>query len=344
MNPLDSCAYSNGQPMLTGVIRTTADDFIVEEKFAFEFSHDGEHVLLHIKKRNTNTEWLAKKIIALAGVRSMDVSYAGLKDRNAVTTQWFSVWLPGKEGPDWTLLNDENVQVLNITRHNRKLRRGSLRENRFKIIVRDVKGDASDLYNRLEQIKFLGVPNYFGEQRFGHNGMNLEKAESMFKGMRVKDRFKRSIYLSAARSLLFNTLLSQRVVNNSWCSALPGDVMLLDNSHSYFIADVVTEEIRRRVAEHDIHPGGVLWGKGELLSQSDIKETELSLRDSFPLFTSGLEAKGLKQERRALRLSVNELEYVYNSVEKIIELSFCLPAGGYATSVLRELVIASTTI
>lgn len=338
MNDIHNMAFANLRPELSGSIRTFPEDFIVDEYFGFDFEGEGEHVLLHIKKRNTNTEWLAKKITEIAGVRSMDVSYAGLKDRNAITTQWFSVWLPGKEGPDWTVLNDENIEVMEITRHNRKLRRGSLRGNKFHIIVRDIIGDGTDLDKRIENIRQQGVPNYFGEQRFGHNGMNLEKATSMFNGVRVKDRFKRSIYLSAARSAIFNTLLSQRVDINTWCKALPGDVMLLDNSHSYFIVDEINDEIIKRIVEHDIHPSGTLWGKGDLLSRGDVNATETGLKKIYPLFTQGLEDKGLKQERRALRLSVNDLEWEYNRDEKIITLSFYLPAGGYATSVLRELI------
>lgn len=338
MIDIQNMAFANQRPELSGSIRSYPEDFVVDEYFGFDFEGEGEHVLLHIKKRNTNTEWLAKQIVALAGVRTMDVSYAGLKDRNAVTTQWFSVWLPGKEGPDWSILNDDNVEVMKVTRHSRKLRRGSLRGNKFKIIVRNITGDATDLIDRIGKIKKHGVPNYFGEQRFGHNGMNIVKAEAMFKGSRVMDRFKRSIYLSAARSAIFNTLLSQRVELNAWCSALPGDVMLLDNSHSYFIADEINDEIVQRIAEHDIHPSGTLWGKGDLLSRGDVKNIETALKNIFPLFTSGLEDKGLKQERRALRLSVNDFECIFDSEDKTITLSFYLSAGGYATSVLREII------
>ena len=338
MLDIHNMAYANQPPGLSGSIRTYPEDFIVDEQFAFEFDGEGEHILLHIQKRNTNTEWLAKQIVKLSGVRKVDVSYAGLKDRNALTTQWFSVWLPGKEGPDWSVLNDENIRVLEVTRHSRKLRRGSLRGNRFKIVVRDIEGDATDLPSRIENIRKIGVPNYFGEQRFGHNGMNLEKAEAMFNGVRIKDRFKRSMYLSAARSIIFNQLLSMRVENNTWFKALPGDVMLLNNSHSYFIVDVVDDVITQRLDEHDIHPSGVLWGTGELLSRAEVNFTERKLTELFPLFTSGLEEKGLKQERRSLRLSVNELEYDYNENNKILTVLFYLPAGGYATSVLREMV------
>lgn len=338
MFDFSSYHYANSEPTLSGVIRTQPSDFKVDEKFAFDATGEGEHALLHIKKEDTNTDWLSRQISDLAGVRKVDVSYAGLKDRNAVTTQWFSVWLPGKPDPDWSLLNSENVEILSTCRHNRKLRRGSLRGNQFTLIVRNVEGDASDLEQRINTIKEDGVPNYFGDQRFGIDGQNLEKAKIMFGGKRVKDRFKRSIYLSAARSAMFNDLLSHRVEINKWSNAISGDVMLLDNSHSYFLAMEIDEAIERRLKEHDIHPSGPLWGRGELLSKGEVAEFESKLANKFEIFDTGLKNARLDQERRSLRLSVNDLQWKYSVDNNLLELSFFLPAGGYATSVLRELI------
>lgn len=338
MFDFSSYHYANNEPTLSGVIRTQPSDFKVDEKFAFDATGEGEHALLHIKKEDTNTDWLSRQISDLAGVRKVDVSYAGLKDRNAITTQWFSVWLPGKPDPDWSLLNSDNVQILKTIRHNRKLRRGSLRGNQFTLIVRNVEGDASDLEQRINTIKQDGVPNYFGDQRFGIDGQNLEKAKIMFGGRREKDRFKRSIYLSAARSAMFNDLLSHRVGMNKWSNAISGDVMLLDNSHSYFLAMEIDEAIERRLKEHDIHPSGPLWGRGELLSKGEVAKFESKLANKFEIFDTGLKNARLDQERRSLRLSVNDLQWKYNLDNKLLELSFFLPAGGYATAVLREIV------
>lgn len=338
MFDFSSYHYANNEPSLTGVIRTKFSDFKVDERFAFEPTGEGEHALLHIKKQDTNTDWLSRQISDLAGVKKVDVSYAGLKDRNAITTQWFSVWLPGKPDPDWTQLNSENVEILHTVRHNRKLRRGSLRGNQFTLIVRDIQGDASDLEQRINLIKCDGVPNYFGNQRFGIDGQNLEKAKIMFSGKRVKDRFKRSIYLSAARSAMFNDVMSTRVEMDKWSNGIAGDVMLLDNSHSYFLAEEIDEEIIRRLQEHDIHPSGPLWGRGELLSKLEVAELENKLSSKFKVFDIGLKNARLDQERRSLRLSVNDLQWNYDNDNKKLELSFFLPAGGYATAVLREII------
>lgn len=338
MFDFSSYHYANSEPSLSGVIRSQFSDFKVDEKFAFDATGEGEHALLHIKKQDTNTDWLSRQISDLAGLRKVDVSYAGLKDRNAITTQWFSVWLPGKPDPDWSLLNSENVEILSTCRHNRKLRRGSLRGNQFTLIVREVTGDATDLEQRMNTIKQDGVPNYFGDQRFGIGGQNLEKATIMFGGKRVKDRFKRSIYLSAARSAMFNDILSQRVEIDKWSNGIAGDVMLLDNSHSYFLAGTIDSEIIRRLKEHDIHPSGPLWGRGELLSKGEVAELERILPSRFELFDIGLKNARLDQERRSLRLSVNDLQWNYDTKNKNLELSFFLPAGGYATAVLREII------
>ena len=335
---IHSLAYANEIPTLSGVIRTSPEDFKVDEKFAFDFTGEGEHALIHIEKTDTNTDWLARQIAEVSELKKGDVSYAGLKDRKAVTTQWFSVWLPGKPDPDWSLLNSENVKVLDSCRHNRKLRRGSLLGNQFTLIVRDVKGDASDLEQRMNIIKQDGVPNYFGEQRFGIDGQNIKKAEIMFGGKREKDRFKRSIYLSAARSAMFNEVLSQRVGMNKWADGISGDVMLLDNSHSYFLASKIDEKIIQRLKEHDIHPSGPLWGRGELLSKFEVSELEEKLPDKFKVFDIGLKNARLDQDRRSLRLSVSDLQWNYDTNEKLLFLSFFLPAGGYATSVLREII------
>lgn len=344
MFDFSSYHYAYGKPTFTGVIRHHPSDFKVDEQFSFQPYGEGEHALLHIKKQDSNTDWLARQIAQLAGIKKVDVSYAGLKDRNAVTTQWFSAWLPGKPDPDWSLLNSDNVEVLETCRHNRKLRRGSLSGNQFTLVVRDLNGTVGDLEHRIDKIKTDGVPNYFGDQRFGIDGQNLEKAKRMFSGRREKDRFKRSMYLSAARSAMFNEVLSRRVEMNKWADGLPGDVMLLDNSRSYFLATDIDDEIKRRLKEHDIHPSGPLWGRGELLSKQEVENLETTLpglSEDFQIFDIGLKNARLNQERRSLRLSVKDLQWQLDKDNQLLELSFFLPAGGYATSVLREIVLVA---
>ncbi len=336
MSATEHLAYALGKPDLSGVIRSQPEDFQVDEDLGFELTGEGEHVCLHIRKRNSNTDFIAKQIARLAGVKNMDVSYAGLKDRHAVTTQWFSVYLSNKPKPDWSQLNCDEVEVIEIVRHNRKLRRGSLKGNHFKLVVRELQGHIESLQQHLQSVSVNGVPNYFGEQRFGRD--NLAKAMGMFNAeFKVKDRNKRSMYFSAARSAIFNEVLSQRVAAANWHQPLAGDVMMLDGSHSVFAIEAVDDEINRRISEHDIHPTGPMWGQGRLASTADTQQIEQQCAENFVLFCDGLERAGMKQERRALRLPVSKLEWQIEGNR--LQLNFFLTSGSYATSVLRELVL-----
>lgn len=331
-------AYAFGKPGCHAWFRCSAEDFVVEEVLGFDPDGEGNHAFLHIRKRNTNTEWLARRLAELAGVPLNDVGYAGLKDRHAVTSQYFTVHLSGKDEPDWRQLDSPEITVLDVTRHRRKLRRGALRENRFQIILRQLDGECADLESRLQQIAKRGVPNYFGGQRFGHAGGNLERALAMFRGeLNERDRHKRSLYLSAARSWLFNMVLSARVERGDWNHPLPGDSLMMNGSSSCFTVRLISSEIEQRVAAGDLHPSGPLWGRGKPSSLAEALELELAALEGEGALRDGLERAGLEQERRALRLPVNRLNWCFIE-ETALRLEFALPAGAYATSVLRELV------
>lgn len=341
-NHFSSLAYANTPPLVTGIMKSTADDFIVDEIAAFTPDNQGEHVVLHVEKKYSNTDWLAGQLARFADVPKKDVSYAGLKDRNALTRQWFSVRLAGKPEPNWASFSQENVRILQHTHHQRKIRRGALKGNRFNIVIRDLQGNLDTLDERIQHVRDKGVPNYFAEQRFGRNDANLEQAKSMFSGKRIKDRNKRSMYLSASRSFLFNLILSKRVQQQNWDQALVGDAMQLSGSNSFFCAEEINEDIIERINNHDIHPTGVLWGKGELVTKGEAKQLEESIIDSYPSYKAGLIKMGLEQSRRALRLMVDDLKWELDPVEKILKLSFSLVSGAYATSVLREIVTTRT--
>ena len=332
--------YVDGSPQLQGRLRTAPEDFQVREELDFTLDGAGEHAWLWVRKRGANTEWVAKRLAERAGVSAREVSYAGLKDRHAVTEQWFSVHLPGKVDPDWETDPHPDFTVLNAVRHSRKLRRGALSGNAFRITVRDLEGDPAELAARLERIAADGVPNYFGEQRFGRDADNLERAAAMLSGReKVRDRHQRGLYLSAARSALFNAVLAQRVVEGNWNVALPGEVLMLAGSHSIFAAEEVDDTIRQRVAAFDVHPTGPLWGAGELRSSGPVRELEEATAATWPIFRDGLAAAGLTQERRALRLIVGDTKLEFPETRTAL-LDFRLPAGAYATTVLRELLVA----
>lgn len=329
-------ARAHGAPVLVACIRAAAEDFFVEELPGFEASGAGEHLLLTIEKRRMNTAFAAQRIAAWAGVAESAIGYAGMKDRHAVTRQRFSVWLPKKVAPGIDTLQSDDFRVLDHAWHARKLPRGALAGNRFVLALRQVEGERVAIEARLRAIAAVGVPNYFGEQRFGRAGGNVEKAVAMFAGRRVQ-REERSMLLSAARSELFNRVLAARVEAGSWNAALEGEVWLLDGSRSVFGPEPISADLQARLDAFDIHPSGPLWGEGELRSIGAARAVELAAvqGDTASRLRDGLERARLKQERRALRLRPQDLTWRWLD-DGALELGFGLPPGSYATTVLRE--------
>lgn len=324
-----------GLPLVIGRIRQSPADFEVTELLGFDLSGGGEHDFLYLQKVGANTRWVAGQLAAYAGVALNDVGYAGLKDRHAVTRQWFSVRRPAAAGTDWTIFNVADLSILQCGRNQRKLRRGAHAANQFRIVIRDIRGTAGDILQRLLQIRDRGVPNYFGEQRFGRNGNNLRLAESLFSGRRMK-RDKRSIALSAARSCLFNDALSLRVADGSWEHAVAAEAFNLDGSGSIFQDDDVDSGIGERLAALDIHPTCVMWGRPGRDGSASLSEYDKSAAARHPDFARGLEQAGLTMARRPTRLNVRNLAWDVGS--ETVELNFTLARGGYATAVIRELL------
>ena len=326
---------AHGAPVLSARFRLAPEDFRVDELPGFAPSGEGEHLLLTVEKRGMNTAFAAKRISAWAGIAEMGVGYAGLKDRHAVTTQRFSVHLPRRVAPELAPLQSEDLRVLDATWHNRKLPRGALAGNRFELVLREVQGERAAIDARLAAIAARGIPNYFGEQRFGREGDNVEAARRMFAGQRVK-REQRSLLLSAARSELFNAVLAARIDDGHWAEGVEGEVWMLDGTHSVFGPEPLTEATRARAEAQDIHPTGPMWGLGELRSRERALDIEAAALEPFADLRAGLEAAGLKQERRALRTRVKALAHEWLA-DDALRLRFELDPGSYATEVLAEL-------
>ena len=341
-DPTRGLPFAYGGPPLYGRLRAAPEDFVVEEELGYQASGQGEHVFLKLRKRGRNTHEVARAIAKLAGVSQSAVGYAGLKDRHAVTTQHFSVQLPGREAPDWSLLEDDSLQILSAMRHHRKIRRGSLRGNRFAIRVTDSRGDRDLVEERLQRSVRSGVPNYFGSQRFGNDGQNLMRSADLFAGRgRKPGREQRGLLLSAARAQLFNLVLGVRVERASWDQVLEGDVMVLSGSQRQFMYDPEDVTISARLAELDIHPTGPLCGRpSRALEAAAIAK---SLEDQALLewsdWIAGLQRFGLDADRRALRLAVSNADW--NWAGDVLEVRFGLVSGAYATAVLREIVRTS---
>ena len=386
--PFFSWPRTTAPALTTATLRAAPEDFVVEEQMPYALAGAGEHLWVKLRKRGYNTEQVAKQLARTAGVTRREVGYAGMKDRHAITVQWFSLHLAGRPDPDWDSLPD-GMTVVESTRHSRKLKTGALAGNRFVIVLRDCLGDpgavkvhcanngawigAMDFHDAVlrssEAMRTRGVPNYFGEQRFGYGGGNVASARAMFAGSGsvreaasgtslsrgprtrvpgvpsmtspIGDRKQGGIYLSAARSYLFNEVLAKRVLAGTWDMPMDGDAMILNGTRSFFVPEVVDDIIRRRLAEGDIHPSGPLWGQGELPTRAAIRALEQAVADAHPDLARGLEQAGLDQERRALRVIPQELQAEWLD-DSSLRLSFGLPAGTYATALLRELAVYTT--
>lgn len=327
--------YAYGHPPLTAQLRRTPEDFQVEEILGYDADGEGEHALLWVEKRGANTDWVARELARFAEIPPLNVGYAGLKDRHAVTRQTFSVQLAGKPDPDWSQFPHAEVKVLAATRHKRKLKRGALRGNRFVLVLRQVQGDREAAERVLRQIADRGVPNYFGEQRFGREGGNVAQARAMFGGKRM-DRDKGSFLLSAARSHIFNALLSARVERNAWDTPMEGEIWSLAGSRSWFGPEPFDAALADRLARADIHPSGPLWGQGATPAGADVAALENEIATANNDLAEGLVAARMDQERRPLRLIPKDLKWRWLEDDGL-ELAFELPAGAYATVIVREL-------
>jgi tRNA pseudouridine13 synthase len=291
------------------------EDFIVTELPLQLPSGEGEHIWLDIEKNGANTAFIALQLADATGVQERDVGYAGLKDRYAITRQWFSIYLPKGETPDLTLLQHPEFKVLSQTRHVKKLRPGDLQGNRFRIVLRDVTGDRDAIETNLKSVAAQGVPNYFGAQRFGHDGGNVEQGRAMLaREIRVRNPKKKGIYLSAVRSFVFNEVLALRIQQGLWGQTLPGDVM---------------DEAGR--------PTGPLWGRGRVITTDQAQALENGVAERHATLCDGMEHAGLDQERRALVASPAEMSWEWLQADQLM-ITFSLPAGTYATSVLSEIL------
>jgi tRNA pseudouridine13 synthase len=328
--------FACGGPPLRGVMRARPEDFFVDEDLGFAPEGAGEHAFVRVEKRGANTEWVARQLAHYAGVGPNAVSYAGMKDRHAVTRQTFSIHLPGRPDPDWGALQHEEFRVLEACRHSRKLKRGAHKANAFRIVLRDIAGDRVAADQRLARIAVGGVPNYFGEQRFGRGGDNLERARAMFLGKRMQ-RHEQGLLLSAARSHVFNRVLAERVVAETWNQSLDGEVWMLAGSHSIFGPEPQTAELAARLATGDIDPTGPLWGAGELRTRDLVAAIERDVAARDEDIIRGLAASGLRQERRSLVLRSHGFASKWCS-DTELDLRFSLNKGSYATVVIREIV------
>ncbi|WP_114784880.1 tRNA pseudouridine(13) synthase TruD [Vibrio tetraodonis] len=334
---LSSLAYLNGLPNSTGKLKVEPEHFQVSEDLGFGFSGEGEHLMVRIRKTGENTSFVANELAKACGVKSKDVSWAGLKDRHAVTEQWLSVHLPKGGEPSLSsfLTQYPSIEVIETRRHNKKLRPGDLVGNHFSITLTEV-SDVEDVTQRLQAISLHGVPNYFGSQRFGNQGNNLGEARRWGReNVRTRNQNKRSLYLSAARSWIFNTIVSKRIEKSLFDQAVEGDCLLTDEG-------IVLAETQKLVALNEsIREGSVsitaaLAGDNELPTVSDGLLIEQPQLDVEPDLMALIRGNRMRHERRSIVLKPQDLTW---SVDRdSVKLDFSLDAGCFATALIRELI------
>ena len=331
---MDLAYLQKTPPKQTALLKAECADFVVKEQLGYDMSGDGEFVAVKVRKTDCNTLFVGEQLAKFAGISARNMSYAGLKDRKAVTEQWFSLQMPGQPTPDFSQFSLEGVEILDVTRHQRKIRIGSLQGNHFEILLRNTE-ETDELKVRLDFLAKNGFPNYFTEQRFGRDGNNLTQALRWANGeIKVKDRNKRSFYLSAARSEIFNLIVAKRIELGLAQQVLHGDILQLNGSHSWFMVDESEDlaQLQQRLAQQDVLLTAPLIGEEEKSAVDFEHEIFAQHQALFAL----MRQERMKAARRPILMHPQYFQWQFEP--NGLRLQFALPAGSYATALIRELV------
>ncbi|MFQ5635718.1 MAG: tRNA pseudouridine(13) synthase TruD [Gammaproteobacteria bacterium] len=312
-----------GAPDATGIMRRRPEDFIVDETLPFRLSGEGEHLYLRIRKTGQNTRWVARQIAGRLGLPPKTIGFAGLKDRHAVATQWFSVHLPGRPDPDPAMLETHGIRIVEASRHTGKLRTGAVAGNRFRVVIRDLAGNREALSRRLVALRSHAVPNYFGAQRFGHGGANLDL---LLNCVGTPSRPERGFGLSALRAALFNLWLSRRIRAGTWHAPLAGEIVYLPRAGRF-------RHAAKTAAADRVFPTGLLWGAGANRASGPALSAEQEFFESFPGTCTILADFGTRMMRRSLCAVVDGFDFSLR--DDTLELGFGLSRGQFATAVVR---------
>lgn len=343
-------------PEISAHFKSKEEDFCVEEALTLSSDDEGEHVWLQIEKTGENTQFVANELSRFAGIRPFDVGFSGLKDKHAVTKQWFSLWLPAKDKePNWIEFNRDKVKIINIRRQVKKIRRGDHEKNRFQIRLRNVcqwseTGDEAQFplipinesvqqatLEKIDKLNIVGFPNYYGFQRFGYLGNNLKQGlllstrkNSIGKKRRKSTRLSgnQSLYLSAMRSWLFNQIVASHV------------------NRQFDLPSVTEGSLFGKISRADEDKRANL---APLSEQGQALQLEEAIFDKYPDMTSKLTEFDLKRGARLLRVKADNFSgHFQEGIDSVkrqqvdMILNFELPAGAYATTFLREWVSLKT--
>ncbi|MFT5548349.1 MAG: tRNA pseudouridine13 synthase [Gammaproteobacteria bacterium] len=337
--------YPYGEPHQVGVIKSQADDFRVSENLGFEACGEGEHLFLHIEKTNLTTPDLIEQVAREFSVKARDIGYSGLKDKIAVTQQWLSVHLPGQMN-SVEIPSSSHYTLLQHGWHNKKIRSGSHRSNSFEVIVRGVAELSNQTQQQIDDVKISGMANYFGEQRFGAQQDNVERAIHTFtneRRTRKLSRTKRSLYISSLRSFLFNQILSQRLEQNHWHQPLQGDVYMLSGSHSLF-SDAIDDSILERYQQQDISSAASLFGDGISMLSENALAIENAVYQQYPKIVECLVAQKVKLQMRTTRATVEGFNVAHDFDSQSLKVTATLPSGCFFTTLLKHFIDTSNTV
>jgi tRNA pseudouridine13 synthase len=316
-------------------------DFVVDEIPRYALSGAGEHRYVRLRKHRLTTADLIRAVGRVAGVPEREIGCAGMKDKHAVTSQWLS--LPARSVPpdQWAL--PAEVELLEVSLHERKLRTGQLAGNRFRIRLVDIPDQRLEPAEHIcRRLRERGLPNYFGAQRFGSHGDNLDRAlwwlrQGSPRGKRA--RFYRKLYPSVIQSEVFNRTLTLRL-EQELGSLVAGDVVRLEGSHAVFVVDDPVREAER-LETGDIHLTGPMLGPKMKSPTGKALEFEQAAANELGLTSDDLTALGRMADgtRRDLFVSPEPLS-LQPLADGSLLLDFTLPAGSYATQLVRELTRA----
>lgn len=328
-------------PGIGGRIRTVPEDFQVEERPLYLPCGEGEHLYLSITKRGLSTPDLVRRLSSSLGIKAQAIGVAGLKDARAVTTQMVSLQGISSERLSEIKIDDTILNLRVLGRHRNRLRTGHHAGNRFRLVIRHIASHAAEsVPTILQELSSRGVPNYFGPQRQGKRGDNYEVGAALLHDARRREKMSRAQriwYLNAYQSFLFNRMLAQRI--HQIDRVFTGDwAMKSDNGACFLVEDADKEQ--PRADRFEISPTGILFGSRVSWASGEPGRIEdaviMDAGTTKEALIAAAKVCGFRGERRALRVLLTELEWSLS--DNALTLSFSLPPGAYATSVLRELM------